>query len=294
MLRAVASRWCVFASFRIVRANDRSACWCRQSRSRHARVRTVLHRVESDRAVCEDVQGRSRPELHRGPPADGDPGRAGLTAAGAARHPHRPLRRAHRLQSAAGVLGAPRGALRVRAPLLGTTLRRLPARDRRRVVRGRGAVRRRLVRARAAGVRARRLRDREHRQGDRVLRRAVGLESLGTGNRRLGDRYSAARRCRAVLPRGCPGARRVLPVRRRARGRPDSADPSAPACSPTPACCCVDGPHRQTVAAASLWGRLRADPAVRHASVLEERPQLRARRGAEDAVGVRIQNRLLL
>ena len=78
-------------------------------------------------------------------------------------------------------------------------------RDRRRVVRGRRAVRRRLVPEGAAGLRARRLRDGEHRHRRRGLRRARDrrlARSRGARHRRRG---AAARRRRSVFYRMARG-----------------------------------------------------------------------------------------
>ncbi len=86
-----------------------------------------------------------------------------------------------------------------------------------------------LVHEGAAGLRARRLRDGEHRDGDRVLRRAGDRRPLGPAGARLGDRRRAPRRRVALLlvrratrrataaadalPRGPPVGLAALPAR---------------------------------------------------------------------------------
>ena len=199
-----------------------------EPRPRHAGVRALLHVVEPDRAVREDVQAQPRAQLHPGAPPDRRSGHPRLAAADPDGRPHRPLRRPPDLLGAARRLGAARHPVRLRRQLLGPDRRRVPARHRRRVVRGRRPVRLGLVLARAAGLRARRLRDRKHRHRDRVLRRARNRRPLEPARARLGDWDRAARGCLAVLlvrpqrapngaadplPRGAPLGLAALPAR---------------------------------------------------------------------------------
>ena len=127
-------------------------------------VHGLLLRLGPARAARARPPGAARPDRRPARPDDLDPGRARLADADPARRPDRPLRRPPGLHAADGLHAAAADRPRPVQRLLGGGPRlRLPARLRRRLVRGRRAVRQQVVPAEPAGLRARHLRDRHGR-----------------------------------------------------------------------------------------------------------------------------------